>query len=247
MTLEDFFESSSTLLDVTSTGSSLTILSFGGGQDSTAILLKMLFDVDFRNKYAPDRLLVVMSNTGNEHPETYDHVTKMERLCEDYDIDFILLEPEMGFHYENWKTLTYQFQVNNTIGMKVGKKSCTDKLKIQPIYRFLNNWIHEEYGFVELNKQALTQFAEDYGKINVLIGFGADERQRQSQRPIPYIIKKRTNMKKVEKALKRLQKKKLAFNKENLINAMYLNKTQREYLTIIQISAIFFIFILNLQ
>lgn len=52
----------------------LTLLSFGAGQDSTAILLKLIHDADFRTKYAPQDLIVVFSDTGDEHDETYAHL-----------------------------------------------------------------------------------------------------------------------------------------------------------------------------
>lgn len=61
-------------LEYEKTYSPLTILSFGGGQDSTTILYKLVFDADFKARYAPGDLLVLMADTGNEHPETYSHV-----------------------------------------------------------------------------------------------------------------------------------------------------------------------------
>lgn len=43
----------------------LTILSMRLGQNSTTILLKLIHDKDFRQKYAPNDLLVLFANTGN--------------------------------------------------------------------------------------------------------------------------------------------------------------------------------------
>jgi predicted phosphoadenosine phosphosulfate sulfurtransferase len=61
-------------------GQVTTFLSFGGGHDSTAILLKLIHDETFRQQYAPDRLIVIFSDTGNERPATYTHIAKMEQL-----------------------------------------------------------------------------------------------------------------------------------------------------------------------
>lgn len=44
----------------------VTVLSYGCGQDSTAIAAKIVFDPTFRHKYAPKRLVVIFSDTGNE-------------------------------------------------------------------------------------------------------------------------------------------------------------------------------------
>ncbi len=59
----------------------LTILSFGAGQDSTTLLKLYKHDLSFRNKYAPGDFLVVMSDTGNEHHETYLHVERTKEFC----------------------------------------------------------------------------------------------------------------------------------------------------------------------
>ena len=58
-------------INLESTFSNLTVLSMGLGQDSTTILFKIVFDAEFRARYAPEKLLVLFSDTGNEHPFTY--------------------------------------------------------------------------------------------------------------------------------------------------------------------------------
>ena len=55
----------------------LSVLSFGGGQDSTAILYKLMYDKQFRSKYAPNDIVVVMANTLNEHDATYEHIEEI--------------------------------------------------------------------------------------------------------------------------------------------------------------------------
>lgn len=51
----------------------LTVLSYGGGQDSTALILKVIHDESFRAKYIPGDFIVVMADTGNEHKETIEY------------------------------------------------------------------------------------------------------------------------------------------------------------------------------
>lgn len=159
----------------------LTVLSFGAGQDSTAILYKLIYDEEFRMEYAPDDLVVIMANTMNEHEGTYLHVERCKELCYENNIPFYLLDPS------NWATGDWTegyvnfLEVGNRIGSKSYPKTCTDKLKIQPIYKFLERYLFKRYdldGTPEGRKRCTKKFAEKYGKINVLIGIAAGEEKR---------------------------------------------------------------------
>lgn len=156
----------------------LTVLSFGGGQDSTAILWRLVFDADFRAEYAPGRLLVVMADTGDEHPDTIAHVwavmDEMDRLGE----EFVLVGPEMGFHSNTWTSLRDHYRRHSIVGSKRFKKSCSDGLKVQPIYKFLDDWVGREYGYESGKKRALKAFVADNGKVDVLIGLARGEEKR---------------------------------------------------------------------
>ena len=168
----------------------LTVLSFGGGQDSTAILLKMLYNPVWRRKYAPGKLVVIMSDTGNEHPYTYEHVNKMKGLCASKGIPFFLITADMGYHTPAWPDLlTPQLRESGgkfkTTMVQLKTKTCTDKLKIVPIYKFLDWWLNEEmgYGFARdqygaCGKQAYRKFVADHGPIRVLLGFAKGEESR---------------------------------------------------------------------
>lgn len=157
----------------------LTVLSFGAGQDSTAILYRLVFDPEFRDKYAPGILLVVMSDTGNEHPDTYAHVNFVKRFCREHGIEFWFLHRDLGFHTEAWATLQTQYERTSTVGSKCGfKKTCSDNLKMKVIYRFLEQWLSEKYRLSCKNKQGIVQFAEKYGPIRMLIGIAAGEEKR---------------------------------------------------------------------
>lgn len=171
----------------------LTVLSFGGGQDSTAILLKMIHNNDFRKKYASDHLVVIMSDTGNEHDYTYSHVLEMERLCYRNNIPFFLLTSNLGYHSKAWQNLIDpqmrdEGEEFKPTMVQLGTKSCTDKLKIVPIYKFLDEYINQlmEYGFsIHKNhgclKRAIKRFYKEEGSIKVLIGFSKGEEKRAAK------------------------------------------------------------------
>lgn len=161
----------------------LTVLSFGAGQDSTAILYLLAFDKKFREHYAPGDLLVVMSDTGNEHPMTYLHVILVKKFCAEHGIEFAFVRPSMGFHKGNWQSLEHYFQTYDLVMSVFFNKSCTDGLKIQPFYRYLNQWVAKKYGHEESGgefrtKRALVEFARRNGKVRVLLGIAKGEEGR---------------------------------------------------------------------
>ena len=162
--------------------SDLTILSFGGGQDSSTILFKLVFDADFRSRYAPGRLLVLMADTHNEHPETYKYLEDIIiPFCEKHDIEFIKIDNTMGYHGDTWQSLTGQWENNNpTIGSLAYPKTCTHNLKLQPQYRFVEQWIPKNYSKVinKTRKDNFVQFAKQYGKIRWLVGIAKGEEKR---------------------------------------------------------------------
>lgn len=168
----------------------LTMLSYGGGQDSKTILLKHIRDPEFRRRYAPGDFLVVCSDTGDEHPHTYADIEEVKQLCFKHGIPFFHLKPEMGYHVESWPDLiTPQTRAEGgkfkpTL-VQLRTKTCTFQLKIGPIYKFLDEWVNENYryGFQVQKrrgclKRALTRFGEENGPITVLIGFAAGEERR---------------------------------------------------------------------
>ncbi|MDD3476611.1 MAG: hypothetical protein PHI38_07055, partial [Sulfurimonas sp.] len=118
----------------------LTVLSYGGGQDSTTILFKIIYDKEFRAKFAPNDLLVLMADTGNEHDFTYQYINDVIiPLCKEHKIDFEFITNDMGYHLEGWKSLTHKWKVGNrpTIGSLAYPKSCTHQLKLQPQYKYV--------------------------------------------------------------------------------------------------------------
>jgi hypothetical protein len=65
----------------------------------------------------------------------------------------------------------------------MGPRSCTDNLKIKPIYNFIDHYVAKKYyGYISevqpKGKKYIKKFAKDHGKIKVLIGIAAGEEQR---------------------------------------------------------------------
>lgn len=159
----------------------LTVLSFGGGQDSTAILYKLVYDKAFRAKYASGDLIVIMADTRNEHQETNTHVIITRQFCRNHDIPFFFVSPE-EYASGDWKKGYISFlELGNRIGSKCFPKTCTDNLKIKPIYKFLEEYVHHNYQTEKLGfKRAIKEFVTKNQKIDVLIGIAAGEEKRAS-------------------------------------------------------------------
>lgn len=159
----------------------LTVLSFGAGQDSTTLLYKYIYNPNFRARYAPGRFLVVMSDTGDEHDETYEHVRYILSLCAQHDIEFHFLPAGGEFHSEKWPSLIEFHRRTSTIGSKAFPKTCTDNLKIQPIYRFLEQWLGDNYGVRVGRKKGFYEFEEGHGRVCVLLGIAGGEESRMAK------------------------------------------------------------------
>jgi len=164
----------------------LTILSFGGGQDSTAILYRIALDETFRKQYVRGRLLVIMSDTGDEHDATYQHVHFIEAFCQQHGIEFYFLRPEQGYHPRSWPGLIPWMKAKSGIMSKAYPKTCTDNLKIKPIYNFLDHFIGKEIYGVDLpvnesRKNFIKLYVRQHGRIRVILGIAKGEEKRLSQ------------------------------------------------------------------
>ena len=173
----------------------LTLFSFGGGQDSTAILYRLIHDEDYRLQYAPGRLLVVMSDTGSEHMRTYLHIAKIKTLCLKHDIEFYFLTGDMGYHRNGWEYgLKSQYRAKNVIGMLGGLQLCTDHLKIKPVDRFLGAWLAKNYPELKTSSVISTimyDFVKKYGRINLILGFAYGEGRDKGSGKMDAVWKKR--------------------------------------------------------
>lgn len=166
-------------MDTRTNGPEVTILSYGAGQDSTALLHLYINDASFRAKYAPNRFIVVMSGTGAEHPDTDAYVETVKVLCADSGIEFHHIAPSDGYHTGGWtRGLIGQWEKNSTIGSASYPASCSSALKIEPIWKFVEKWIETNYGYAARRKRGISEFVRDFGKIRCILGIAKGEEKR---------------------------------------------------------------------
>lgn len=70
----------------------LTLASFSGGKDSTAMVLRMIEKGERLDK-------VVFCDTGMEFPAMYSHIDRVREHVESQGVEFVRLEPERSFEY----------------------------------------------------------------------------------------------------------------------------------------------------
>lgn len=171
----------------------LTALSHGLGQDSAMLLAAALDDPAFRRRYVPGRLVVLAADTGNEHNETVRYKQEVSELCKSRGVDFIHITPDMGYHSPVWQNLHTQWKRNKTIQGRLFPKSCSVNLKIGPFYKALNDYIAREYGYQQQvgnnRRAALYAYAQDYGPVQVMIGFSRGEERRVKPAPAGFMQK----------------------------------------------------------
>ena len=120
------------------------IVSFSGGKDSTAMLLKML-----EEKMPIDEIIFV--NTGKDFPDMLEHIKQVNHyIMQKYEKKITVLLPRKSFDY-------YMFEHEKTRGKNKGKKGygwatmlcrwCTSNLKTQTINNYLKQY--ESEGYIE--------------------------------------------------------------------------------------------------
>jgi hypothetical protein len=178
----NLFNQAGVTLEGNSKKSFLTILSLGCGQESMAILLRLVFDPVFKEKYAPSRLLILFADTATEAPETYDYLERVIKpFCTEHALEFVHITNDMGFHGESWKSLSTQWAngERRTIGSVAFNATCTHNLKILPQHRYVEQWLLQFDGVDKNSRKAgYVQFAKLYGQIRWLIGFAKGEERR---------------------------------------------------------------------
>lgn len=135
------------------------VVAFGGGTDSTAVLI-WLRALGIR----PD--LILFADTGGERPHTYRHIAKLNTWL--HDVGFPTIHVVRRVNYEK-RVLTLE---ENCLNKKMlpslayGFKSCSQKFKVQPQDKFVNNWAPAK----EAWKRG--------GKVLKIIGYDANEERR---------------------------------------------------------------------
>ncbi|MFG1516210.1 hypothetical protein ABMA71_16480, partial [Halobacteriovorax sp. ZH3_bin.1] len=165
----------------------LKVVSHGIGQDSTFETERILNSDIYREKnYRNKDVIFAFSDTGKEKEESYKNLEKQYRRVREFGYDFFVLNRQSGYHSESWATLEVQMLKNSTLVMP-GKKSCTDNLKVKPIYRFINAYCKSKIEKTairfnrldNIDKPWIKKYVELSGqKIEVFIGFSKGEENR---------------------------------------------------------------------
>lgn len=155
----------------------IVILSHGLGQDSSALLALYANDPAFRAKYVKgNNLFVLNADTSDEHDDSEQYAAEVDKQCRTLGIEFVRLGS--AWSSNAWKDGHIgQFRRTKTIGLRT-MRSCTDNLKITPIYRFLDQYLGRRLGVESGRKKALREYVRRFGKIRVMIGFAKGEERR---------------------------------------------------------------------
>ena len=114
----------------------LEVLSYGGGVQSTAIILMAIDGVIDR----PD--MVVFADTGSELPSTYETVGAIHALCDDAGIRFEIVENAFGGETPGTYDLHEWYLMHQRLPM-VGQPRCTFNFKIYPVRRFVKSLVDQ--------------------------------------------------------------------------------------------------------
>ncbi len=132
----------------------LVVASYGGGANSTAMLIecaKLDIQVD----------LVLFANTGGEKPHTYQYVDRFSKWLVERGMPEIITVKSPN------ETLEQACARNKCLpSIAYGFKTCSQRFKIQPQDKYVNNW----------------RLAKDEWKagrkVTKLVGYDADEHYR---------------------------------------------------------------------
>ena len=151
----------------------MIISSYGGGVNSTAMLIECVaigLNVD----------LILFADTGGERPHTYAYVEMFSKWLVKNGMPEIITVKKVDFKGD---ILTLEQDCLNEKMLPSiaygGYKACSQKYKIQPQDKFVNNWIPAKEEWKAGNK------------ITKLVGYDADEAHRtfKSYDDKKYIVK----------------------------------------------------------
>lgn len=122
------------------------IVSFSGGKDSTAMLLRM-FEI---GEHIDE---VIFCDTGKEFPSMYKHIENVKRFVEDNGIKFTILKSEKSFDYymfeHNPKRRNLQFLEKKGFSWATFRvRWCTSILKTDVIKSYLKQ-LNKKYDVIQ--------------------------------------------------------------------------------------------------
>ena len=135
------------------------ILAYGGGTNSTALLVLLL-----ETGIKPD--LILFADTGGEKPHTYEHVKIVSEWCKSVGFPEIVTVKKRGRIYVGETLEENCLRKDMLPSLAYGFKSCSQKYKVWPHDMYLNHW-----------KPAIDVWKSG-GKVIKFIGYDADEERR---------------------------------------------------------------------
>lgn len=138
----------------------MNIVSFGGGTNSTAMIIGM-----YRKNIPID--LILFANTGGECPHTYEHINKFNEWLLQHGLPEITVVQKEDC---NGKRITLEEDIlkNHSLpSIAYGFKTCSQKFKTGPQEKFLNHYA------------PCKKVWESGEKANKYIGFDAGEERRK--------------------------------------------------------------------
>ena len=137
----------------------MNIVAYGGGVNSTALLIGMTK----RNEKVD---LILFADTGGERPETYAYVEMFSKWLVEHGQPEIITVQTQNKDGDYITLEQWCIDTNSLPAIAYGFKSCSEKHKIRPLNKFLNN--NEDCKAVWKSGNKITRY----------IGFDADEPHR---------------------------------------------------------------------
>lgn len=142
----------------------LVVAAYGVGTDSTA----MLIEIVTRGEQLD---LVLFADTGAEKPHTYDYLEMFSNWLKSKGYPAVEVVQTVNKHGQRIRLDDICLEQSVLPSIAYGFKSCSEKHKIRPQDKFVNNWA-----------PARKVWSEG-GKITKLIGYDATERHRAKDYP----------------------------------------------------------------
>lgn len=137
----------------------INIVSYGGGTNSTALLIECA-----KRGVAVD--LIIFADTGGEKPHTYKYRSEFSKWCVEHGLPSITTVQTQNQHGTSITLEQICLNSKSLPSIAYGFKSCSEKHKIRPVNKFLNNW-------------EPAKIAWSIGeKVTKFIGFDLDESHR---------------------------------------------------------------------
>lgn len=139
----------------------MIVVAFGGGTNSTAMLIGML-----ERGIRPD--FITFADTGGEKPHTYKHIEDMQKWLKSVGFPEIVIVKKVTRAGDLLTLEDDCLQKKMLPSLAYGFKSCSQKYKIAPQDKYFNNL------------PAARKVWKDGGKLTKYIGYDAGETRRAS-------------------------------------------------------------------